>query len=197
MLVLLRHGQTHSNVKRALDTKLPGAALTELGQQQSRDVGPEIMDLYAPERIVTSEALRARQTGHHAFGSLFDDIPAIAGLHEIAAGVHEMATHDEALIEYHEVVHQFFTGDTNAMLTGGENLETFLDRYRTGVEPLLEHTSVVVSHGSAIRTFAARATNVDPKFAQRAILHNCRFVVLNPVGEFGQWELVRWGDEEL
>ena len=35
MLILLRHGQTTSNVDRLLDTRLPGAALTELGQEQA------------------------------------------------------------------------------------------------------------------------------------------------------------------
>ena len=35
-LVLVRHGQSHGNVARRLDTKPPGAPLTDLGHEQSR-----------------------------------------------------------------------------------------------------------------------------------------------------------------
>ena len=39
-LVLVRHGQSHGNVDRRLDTRPPGAALTDLGHEQARDVRP-------------------------------------------------------------------------------------------------------------------------------------------------------------
>ena len=35
-LVLVRHGQSHANVERRLDTRPPGAALTDLGRDQAR-----------------------------------------------------------------------------------------------------------------------------------------------------------------
>ncbi len=35
-LVLVRHGQSHGNVERRLDTRPPGAALTDLGREQAR-----------------------------------------------------------------------------------------------------------------------------------------------------------------
>ena len=35
-LVLVRHGQSHGNVARRLDTRPPGAALTDLGREQAR-----------------------------------------------------------------------------------------------------------------------------------------------------------------
>ncbi|WP_257162080.1 histidine phosphatase family protein [Corynebacterium cystitidis] len=197
MLILLRHGQTTSNVGRALDTALPGAPLTELGQQQAREVGPELMDLYNPELVVTSEALRARQTGQLAFGSHFDDIPAVAGLQEITAGDHEMLSTPEAHEAYHGTVHSWFGGDSDAAIPGGEDAHQFLDRYRGGVAEALRggHASaVVVSHGAAIRMFAVRAAGIDPQFAVHNPLPNCRFVVLHPTATFGQWELVRWGD---
>ncbi|MHA2790019.1 histidine phosphatase family protein [Corynebacterium sp. S7] len=195
MLILLRHGQTTSNVQQALDTQLPGAALTTLGEKQAREVGPEIMDQYGPTSVVTSEALRARQTGSLAFSTFFNEIPAVAGLQEIAAGHHEMQSSEEAHIAYHTVVHKFFAGDTKASIPGGENLPQFLERYQNGVSDLLERDSVVVTHGSAIRTFAARAATIDPGFALMNPLQNCRFVVLDPQDDFGKWKLVRWGEK--
>ena len=38
-LLLIRHGQTTSNVRQALDTALPGAALTDLGWSQAFAAG--------------------------------------------------------------------------------------------------------------------------------------------------------------
>ncbi len=35
-LVLVRHGQSHGNVDRRLDTRPPGAELTDLGRDQAR-----------------------------------------------------------------------------------------------------------------------------------------------------------------
>lgn len=64
-LLLIRHGQTTSNVTRSLDTSLPGAALTELGWDQAHTAGErlatESSDGTGP-LLVSSQALRARQT---------------------------------------------------------------------------------------------------------------------------------------
>ena len=38
-IILLRHGQTYSNINRALDTRPPGAELTERGREQAQEVG--------------------------------------------------------------------------------------------------------------------------------------------------------------
>ena len=35
-LILVRHGQSLANVERRLDTRPPGAALTDLGREQAR-----------------------------------------------------------------------------------------------------------------------------------------------------------------
>lgn len=73
-LLLIRHGQTTSNVSHALDTNLPGAALTDLGWSQARAAGERLArertgesagvgdGQDAPLAMVSSQALRARQT---------------------------------------------------------------------------------------------------------------------------------------
>jgi broad specificity phosphatase PhoE len=65
-LLLIRHGQTTSNVRQALDTALPGAALTDLGWSQAYAAGETLAgqqeDSAAPLSLVSSQALRARQT---------------------------------------------------------------------------------------------------------------------------------------
>lgn len=62
-------------------------------------------------------------------------------------------------------------------------------------------STVVVSHGGAIRAFTANACQVDPVFAEQSYLPNCEYVVLNPgddpAATFGDWEVVRWGAYDL
>ncbi|WP_165165378.1 histidine phosphatase family protein [Corynebacterium qintianiae] len=201
MLVLLRHGQTTSNVGRHLDTALPGAELTELGREQAAAAGRGIMAEYSPVRVVTSQALRAQQTGEIAFGAHFDDIPALDGLHEVQAGRWEMMNTREAHEAYHGAFRGFYRRELESLIDGGDSLDIFLARYRAALAPLVEHDSagdtVVVSHGGAIRAFAANATDIDPDFAEMAYLPNCHYLVIDPVGEFGSWRVVKWGKHSL
>ncbi|HCT14349.1 MAG TPA: histidine phosphatase family protein [Corynebacterium nuruki] len=73
-LLLIRHGQTYSNLSHSLDTQLPGASLTDLGWHQAHAAGQRLAgevgetgtgasDVGAPGLyLVSSQALRARQT---------------------------------------------------------------------------------------------------------------------------------------
>lgn len=200
MLILLRHGQTFSNVDRKLDTQLPGAQLTELGEQQAREVGAEIMANFNVDRVISSQALRARQTAQLAFGEHFGDIPAVEGLQEVNAGVWEMQNSKEAHAGYFTAFRRFYQRDLAAVIEGGDSLEAFLARYRAGLDPYLSgvrdaaSATVAVSHGGAIRAFAANATCVAPDYAEQSHLKNCQYVVLDTAHPFGQWQVVSWAD---
>ena len=84
-LVLVRHGQSYGNVERRLDTKPPGAALTELGLQQARLFAKQYEEL-APAVLVHSVALRAVQTASEIAGHLGVEALQLDGLHEVQAG---------------------------------------------------------------------------------------------------------------
>ena len=56
-LVLVRHGQSHGNVDRRLDTRPPGAALTDLGRDQARAFARDWP--HPPAMLAHSVALRA------------------------------------------------------------------------------------------------------------------------------------------
>ena len=102
-LLLIRHGQTTSNVRHALDTSLPGAALTDLGWSQARAAGERLAGdgPDTPLAMVSSQALRARQTAagivlggtgrglrleHTAPGSTFADAVARLAALEVTDG---------------------------------------------------------------------------------------------------------------
>ncbi|MDO5669291.1 MAG: histidine phosphatase family protein [Corynebacterium sp.] len=217
-LILLRHGQTHSNVARKLDTRPPGAELTDTGRNQAWNVGIELVDYCqagggSPGRlgaVVSSVALRAQQTALLAMtafeqtaGLREREIPidVEVGLHEIFAGDHEMLSDDASHHSYATALRGWLSSDAQARIPGGETYLELMDRYRPVMENLvLQHLAtdqdvLVVSHGAAIRTMAAHAASVDPDFAFAGYLGNCRFIVLEP-GEkpFGKWDLIRWAD---
>lgn len=207
MLILLRHGQTTSNVDHKLDTVLPGAELTELGREQAKAAGEEILANYEVDRVVSSQATRAKQTAQIGFGDRFADIPAIDGIHEVHAGRWEMHNSREAHEAYLTAFRGFYRRQLEALIDGGDTLDIFLSRYKGGLLPLAsqEGTTVAVSHGGAIRAFAANACEVSPEFAEVSYLPNCQYVVLDPtagptgdaVEDFGQWRVVRWAEYPL
>ncbi len=222
-LILLRHGQTYSNVAHKLDTRPPGAELTDRGRAQAWNVGAELVDYCGagnsdPGRlaaVVCSTALRAQQTAVLAMRAFEETaglpehrmrIDVRTGIHEIFAGEHEMSNDEESHRAYAAVLRGCFEGQMNARLPGGEDYVDVLDRYRPVLEDLVaqhlpdpesDRDVVVVSHGAAIRTVATHAADIDPDFAFAGYLGNCRFIVLEPGGrEFGKWDLLRWADLE-
>lgn len=143
-LILIRHGQTHANVARILDTALPGAPLTDQGIIQARRLGQVLL----PSRdrlteIVTSHALRARQTGagavaglHHLAG------PGVrlrheSGLHEVQAGGIEGRSDYDAHRRFMEIFHAWLHGDFAAKVEGGESADDVLARYLPVVRALV------------------------------------------------------------
>lgn len=200
-LVLVRHGQSYGNVERRLDTKPPGAALTELGLQQARLFAKRYQE-HAPAVLVHSVAVRAVQTAAGIAEHLGVQAEQIEGLHEVQAGELEDRTDLEAFAVFDRTYERRHFGDLDARMPGGESAQDVFDRYLPAVADLrLRHLEndastgdvVIVSHGAAIRLVAAALAGVDPGFAVNRHLRNAEAVVLAPVTD-GRWSCVHWGD---
>ncbi|MGW0683803.1 histidine phosphatase family protein [Streptomyces sp. NPDC002754] len=193
-LLLIRHGQTPSNLKRLLDSAAPGPGLTPLGLEQAaalpRTLADERIDaLYASTLVrtqLTAEPL-SRATGL--------DVVVRDGIREIAAGDLEMRGDDESAQKYLNTAFAWSSGDTALRMPGGESGEETLGRFdavvaeaaRTGAD-----TVAMVSHGAVIRTWtAARAGNVDVAFVAAHPLTNTGIVTLTGSPQLG-WELELW-----
>lgn len=211
-IILLRHGQTFSNIDRIMDTRPPGAELTERGRGQAKDVGRELAELCAGRRVrfVCSIALRAQQTAMlaaRAYGEAADErgvpVEVRVGLHEVFAGEHEMSGSEDTHREYMVALRGWVDGDPEARMPGGESYVDVLGRYQPVLEDLAaeledDEDIVVVSHGASIRVVTTHACGVDPDFAYTGYIPNCRFTLMEPQGRpFGQWVLRRWADTEV
>ncbi|MBD0863001.1 histidine phosphatase family protein [Gordonia sp. zg691] len=199
-LHLVRHGETTANVMRRLDTALPGAALTDFGARQGVRFGLENV----PERhavLVSSRALRARQTAE-LIGSVWDlETSPVDGVHEVQAGDLEDRTDRESYEVFHGVMQRWHDGDLDVRIPGGESLEMVYERYVPTLEDLADlylsgpdqRDVFLVSHGAAIRLVAARLTGIDSRFAAATHLGNTGSIELEYTE--GLWVCHRWGAE--
>jgi probable phosphoglycerate mutase len=199
-LVLVRHGQTHSNVARRLDTRPPGADLTDLGREQARNFGrgwPHDIGM-----VAHSVAVRALQTAAEIGDERGLELHQLDGIHEAQVGDLEDRNDGDAIEEFKTVYHRWHEGDLDARLSGGESGHEVLDRFVPVITQLrmryLDDDSwhgdiVVVSHGAAIRLTAATLSGVDAGFALEHHLSNAESVVLAPITD-GRWSCLHWGE---
>jgi probable phosphoglycerate mutase len=196
-LVLVRHGQSLGNVAKRLDTRPPGAALTQLGREQARAFARTCER--PPALVAHSVALRACQTASEIGAELGLPIQVLDGIHEVQVGDLENRN-DEAAFD--TVYHRWLAGDLDVRLPGGETGQEVLDRYLPVVENLRmryldddEWTGdiVMVSHGAAIRLAASVLAGVDGSFVRDHHLGNSESVVLVPITD-GRWSCVHWGE---
>ena len=203
-LVLVRHGQSHANVERRLDTRPPGAELTGLGRDQAREFARGLTR--PPAMITHSIATRAVQTAAQIaeeIGRTFAGAGPVPfeGIHEVQAGELEDRSDETAHDEFNDVYRRWHGGELDLAVPGGETARQVLERYVPVLDQLRMHylddaawrgDIVVVSHGAAIRLVSAVLAGVDSTFAIDHHLANTESVVLAPVTG-GRWSCVQWG----
>ena len=198
-LILVRHGQSHANVQRRLDTRPPGAELTDLGVQQAQDFARS--RAHPPGLLLHSVARRAAQTAGAIGAELIVAPVEVDGVHEVQAGELEDRTDDAAIAEFNTVYQRWHEGDLQASMPGGESGREVLDRYLPVITELRlrylddrdwSRDIVVVSHGAAIRLAAATLAGVDGSFVLDHHLANTEAVTLAPITD-GRWSCVQWG----
>ncbi|MFF8860485.1 histidine phosphatase family protein [Streptomyces sp. NPDC015139] len=194
-LLLVRHGQTPSNLHHLLDTAAPGPGLTALGEAQAAALpealaGEDIEALYA-STLVRTQLTAAPLAAARGLGVLVRD-----GIREVAAGDLEMCPGRSPEGErYLRTVFAWAAGDTALRIPGAESGAEVLARYDAVVAEAAAdgaRTVAMVSHGAAIRMWtAARAGNVDVAYAAARPLENTGVVVLEGSPDTG-WNALTW-----
>jgi broad specificity phosphatase PhoE len=199
-LLLVRHGQTHSNIGHALDTSYPGAELTDLGHQQAQRLAASL----AGERIdvvAASTLLRARQTAAPVAEARGLSVLTLEGLREIGAGDLEMHNDRDSIGTYRQVMVSWATGALDVRMPGGTSGHEYLRHYDEAIESIEgigealsggdPATALVVSHGAAIRTWVAiRCEGADvADTASRNLVNTGLLIVAGSTR--GGWRLER------
>lgn len=196
-LILVRHGETEGNVAKILDTKLPGLPLTERGVAQAKTFGSKLA--VPPQRLFSSEALRARQTGGYIEEATGVPLEVLPDLQEVQLGDLEGSNSSAAHVIFQDVYHRWHAGELEERVPGGETGREVLERYVPTLERLRARylsdpeagDLILVSHGAAMRLVASELTTVPRLFATNNHLDNTETIELLPVA--GGWECTRWG----
>jgi probable phosphoglycerate mutase len=194
-LLLVRHGQTPSNVDHLLDTNIPGPGLTELGERQAAALPRALADEDI-EAVYASTLLRTRLTAAPLAAARGLDVLVRDGIRELSAGDLEGEPGDsERGQAYMRTVLAWAAGDTALRMPGGEIGAEALDRYDAVVAEAAASgagTVVMISHGAAIRLWtASRAHNLDAAFAAGHPLENTGVVALDGSPSDG-WKALTW-----
>ncbi|MFD9320998.1 histidine phosphatase family protein [Streptomyces sp. NPDC060053] len=194
-LLLVRHGQTPTNVDYLLDTAVPGPGLTELGARQAAAL-PQALADEDIETLYASTLVRTQLTAAPLAAARGLDVLVRDGIREISAGDLEMVPGNSERGEFYmRTVFAWAAGDLALRMPGGESGAEFLARYDAVVAEAAASgagTVAMVSHGAAIRAWAAtRAVNVDVPHAAAHRLANTGTVVLDGSPADG-WKALSW-----
>ena len=200
-LILIRHGQTPANVLGRLDTDHPGPGLTELGSEQARAL-PDALAGEPISAVYVSVLVRTQLTAAPLAEALGLETEVLPGIHEIEAGALEKRSDRESVVAYLETVWAWGQGEMDrAMPGGGTDGTAFFARFDADIAELAQRhpadaTVAVVSHGAAIRVWAAGPdSNLPPRFTAERDLGNTGIVILE--GEPGAWTVVSWQGEPV
>ncbi|MFE4060208.1 histidine phosphatase family protein [Streptomyces sp. NPDC059096] len=196
-LLLIRHGQTPSNVAGLLDTAEPGPGLTATGERQAAALPGALADEDIGALYV-SNLVRTRLTAAPLAAARGLETRVRDGIRELSAGDLEMRGDEESIRRYLTTAFAWSAGDVELRMPGGENGTEALARFDAVVAEATATglgTVALVSHGAAIRMWtAARAENVDVDFAAAHALDNTGVVVLEGAGgpAASGWKALNW-----
>ncbi|WP_037858215.1 histidine phosphatase family protein [Streptomyces sp. NRRL S-340] len=196
-LLLVRHGETPSNVDSLLDTAVPGPGLTELGTRQAAAL-PEALAGEDIDALYASTLVRTQLTAAPLAAARGLDVIVRDGIRELSAGDLELEPGDsERGQRYMRTVLAWADGERDLRMPGpgGESGTEALARYDAVVAEAAAgggRTVAMVSHGAAIRLWTAvRARNLDARFAAAHPLRNTGVVILEGTPEAG-WTALSW-----
>ncbi len=202
-LLLIRHGQTPSNVLGLLDTGVPGPGLTDLGFEQAAALPVTLTD-HRIDAIYASTQRRAQLTAEPLAVARDLPIRVREGLREIDAGDLEMLGDDVSVRTYQSTIRQWMGGQLASAMPGGPDGTQVLARFDSVVSEVVESLrgesgedgcAALVAHGAVLRVWAtvrgSDLTTVDRSFGPRYSLHNTGMIVVDSAPG-GGWNVVTW-----
>lgn len=193
-LLMIRHGQTPSNIEGSLDTGVPGPGLTDLGLEQAAAL-PQALAGEAIGAVYASVQTRAQLTAAPLAEALRLPVLVRDGLREVSAGDLEMKTDRASIDLYHEVSFGWAEGKLRRRMPGGENGIEVYGRFNAVVHEAAASgmdTVAMVAHGQVLRTWVvAHTDNVSVDYAAGHLLHNTGVIVVEGSPTEG-WQTLTW-----
>ncbi|MDQ1553719.1 MAG: hypothetical protein QOK46_797 [Microbacteriaceae bacterium] len=181
-LILIRHGQTASNVAGSLDTAVPGPPLTELGERQASML-PAVLVGESIDAIVASTQQRAQLTAAPLADALGLEVMIRDGIREIDAGSLEMRSDRRSVERYLSTCFEWANGRLDSRMPAAESGHEVFARFDAVVEEASADgfdTVAFFSHGAIIRAWAGWVgRNIDGDFVAVRPVSNTGVVILD------------------
>ena len=186
-LVLVRHGETRSNLEFLLHgrTDVP---LTSLGAWQAHRVAERLLTIGTIDVLYSSPLLRARATAEIISAELGVTVEFIDDLTEFHFGDFEGYTLTSIQESHPEIFLQVLdTSDFEFRFPNGESRREFHTRIQTALQSVIDaHTGkriVVVAHGGVIASIFTQFTGGNPNDWANYLVHNCSITRLEVDGQ--------------
>lgn len=207
-LLLIRHGQTPSNVLGLLDTAPPGPGLTDLGHAQAQAL-PDSLAGHRIDVIAASTQPRSQLTAAPLAAARGLEVLIRDGLCEVPAGDLEMRGDEDAVRTYLGTVRRWMDGELDVAMPGGQTGAQVVARFDAVVAELTgtvadragdDGVVTLVAHGAVLRTWATvrgadEAVRRD-LFERFHPLHNTGLIVMNS-RPAGGWLMESWAGRAL
>ncbi|MCU1407820.1 MAG: histidine phosphatase family protein [Glaciihabitans sp.] len=198
-LLLIRHGQTPSNVEGLLDTRIPGPGLTELGFEQAAAV-PAQLEGEPIDALFASVQVRTHLTAAPLVADRGLPLQIREGIREISSGDYEMRKDEEAVGAYLDALFAWADGDLEVRLAGGESGVEVMARFDEVVREAHaagHGTAAIFAHGAVIRLWAGvSAGNLGGAYIRDHPLGNTGIVVLEGSPDTG-WQVLSYMGEAI
>jgi broad specificity phosphatase PhoE len=196
-VVLWRHGRTEWNVAGRVQGQ-SDIPLDDVGREQARDAAARLAAL-EPNRIVSSDLLRAAETAHVLGDITGTEVELDARFREMNFGAREGLTWDEAWDRFPDGMRAWVDGD-ETQIPGGETHRQAGERFAAALTGILEElpdgaTLVVVAHGAVLRTGACVFLDIpETHWNTFGGLGNCAWSVLEQAryGGWSKWRMTEW-----
>jgi broad specificity phosphatase PhoE len=186
-LVLVRHGETRSNLEFLLHgrTDVP---LTPLGEWQAHRVAQRLVTIGTIDAIYSSPLLRARSTAQIISDELGIGVEFMEDLTEFHFGDFEGYTLTRIQESHPEIFLQVLdTSDFDFRFPNGESRREFHTRIQTALQSVIDaHAGkriVVVAHGGVIASIVTQFTGGNPNDWANFLVHNCSITRLEIDGQ--------------
>lgn len=194
-LLLIRHGQTISNI----ENRYQGHAdtlLSDNGRLQAACLGKHLSRIKI-DAIYSSDLSRARETAESI--AAYHNLPVITnpGLRECCFGEWEGHTVDEIQEIYPELYNRYRQDSIKNRAPGGERLEELQERVVQTVNDIISRhrydTVVIATHGGPVKAFVCYALQTELTSFRKMNLDNCGITEFS-IDESGKWFLDIFND---
>jgi broad specificity phosphatase PhoE len=195
-IVLVRHGETEANRLRRFASE--DVCLTDLGRAQALELAKRLQNEFRPDHLVSSEFLRARQTGEIISQVLGMPVEAVPGIHELDFGSLKGQPYEElAQLRATDWSRNPEAPERNNPWTwrppGGESAEDVRLRAIEAIERLRvsfpDREVVVVCHGIVIQAVCAHITG---EWSDGSVPPNCGVVTVGHGPEGWETPIMEW-----